>query len=669
MSAAHHQPSDQPVTRVNALTLRGVVVGIVCVVITCFVVCYAEIVVGKIQLGYMQLPPAVIGMLVMLVGAQAVFRRFAPKLQLQPRELYSIYVMMLIAAMVSSRGILEKLIALLIVPNYFADATNHWHTIFFKYIPRWAVPWNPAGPAKQPVATGFYNALHTGQPIPWNLWVVPLCAWGLFVAFMMGAMICLAALLRKQWVDNEKLTFPLVQLPLEMISGRNATSDRSESFLQNRFTWLGFALPMVVFGFNGLHQYLPSIPDITTQVDLSQYLTSPPWNGIGLFTAYFTFAAVGFFYLLPTDLLFSLWFFFMLTRVENVLARSWGYQPVEMPMYPCKQFVGYQVMGAYVVLAGYMVYTARGYIKTVWHSVIHGSNDSGDQEELLSPRVSVGGLAVCVLLMTLWLHMLGMDFLLALFTVCTTLFLVGVVLARSTAEAGMLMTETSFRPVDMYRLVADPRSLSGANITAMAFMDGFMTRDQRGLLLTGFLDSLKFADGVQVRRRSLVAVFILALVVSILTAGWLHVTLPYKLGAVQMYSYVYTGNPVWAFQDAQANLAHTNPPPAFANDLWFAVGMLVTGALVVLRTTVSSFPLNPLGYALCGSWTMKVFWFPCMVAWIIKVLVLRYGGMNLYRRLRPFFLGLVLGEFTVAVLFTLPAIINRFIPTPLFPWP
>ncbi len=669
MAAAHRNTSVSPVARVNALTLRGVLVGVVCVVITCFVVCYAEIVVGKIQLGYMQLPPAVIGMLVMLIGAQAFFRRFAPKLQLQTRELYSIYVMMLIAAMVSSRGILEKLIPLLIVPNYFADATNHWRSMFFKFIPRWAVPWNPAGPAKQPVATGFYNALHTGQPIPWNMWVVPLCAWGLFVALMMGAMICLAALLRKQWVDNEKLTFPLVQLPLEMISSPAQSGSSGSHFLNNRLTWIGFIIPTVIFGFNGFHQYMPSIPDITTQVNIGQYLTSPPWNAIGMFTAYFTFAAVGFFYLLPTDLLFSLWFFFMITRVENILASSWGYQPVEMPMYPCKQFVGYQVMGAYVVLAAYMAYTARGYIKTVWRSVVLGSAAEGSQDEMLSPRVSVFGLVLCVFLMAVWLHLLGMDLLLALFTVCTTLFLVGVVLARSTAEAGMLMTETSFRPVDMYRLVADPRSLSSSNITAMAFMDGFMTRDQRGLLLTGFLDSLKFADGVQVRRRSLLAVFAIALVVSIITAGWLHVTLPYRLGAVQMYSYVYTGNPVWAFQDAHANLAHTNPPPAFANDIWFLVGILVTLALVVLRTTMSGFPLNPLGYALCGSWTMKVFWFPCLVAWLLKVLILRYGGMGLYRRLRPLFLGLVLGEFTVAVLFTLPAIINRFIPTPLFPWP
>jgi hypothetical protein len=97
--------------------------------------------------------------------------------------------------------------------------------------------------------------------------------------------------------------------------------------------------------------------------------------------------------------------------------------------------------------------------------------------------------------------------------------------------------------------------------------------------------------------------------------------------------------------------------------------VVVTFGIVWLRSRVAWFPFHPLGYALCGTWTMMVFWFPCFVAWLLKVLILRYGGMRLYARARPFFLGMVLGEFTMAVLFTLPALYDRSMPTPAFPWP
>jgi len=69
-----------------------------------------------------------------------------------------------------------------------------------------------------------------------------------------------------------------------------------------------------------------------------------------------------------------------------------------------------------------------------------------------------------------------------------------------------------------------------------------------------------------------------------------------------------------------------------------------------------------------ASWTMIVFWFPCLVAWVVKGLILRWGGMRLYAKARPFFLGLVLGEFSSAVVWTVFSFITKT-PAPFFPWP
>jgi len=69
-----------------------------------------------------------------------------------------------------------------------------------------------------------------------------------------------------------------------------------------------------------------------------------------------------------------------------------------------------------------------------------------------------------------------------------------------------------------------------------------------------------------------------------------------------------------------------------------------------MRARYTWWPLAPLGFALSGSWSMIVFWFPIFVAWILKSVLLRYGGMKVYMRLKPLFLGLILGEFSQAVL-------------------
>lgn len=646
----------------SALSWRALSVGVLMVGVTCVLVCFAELVVAKIQIGFLQLPPVVVGMLVLLLVGRAALSRLSPKLGLERHEVFTIYIMMLLASMVSSRGLLQKLIPLLVVPNYLATPENGWQTLFFKHIRPWAVPWNPAGGPKQQTSVRFYESLAPGEQVPWAVWVYPLLAWGLLVALMFLAYLCVAVLLRRQWVDNEKLSFPLTQLPLEMV--RN---EPGGGFLSNRLTWLGFAVPALVFGFNGLHQWYPSVPEVVTDINLNTYLQTPPWNAALFFHMFISFAAIGFFYLLPTDLLFSLWFFFLLTRVADVSASSLGHQPQIMPMFGCLAFIGYQIIGCYVVMVGYMAWAARPHIARIWRSAWTRRVEVHD-DELLSYRTAFWGLITSLLFSAGWLAMMGMSYWLALFQLVVLLFVVALVMARSTSESGMLMTETSFRPIDIYRMGGDVRNLGAANITGLAFLDALWMRDQRGLILTGFLDSMKLADGVRVRRRSLLGVFALSIIVAVGVAGYLHIRLPYTIGANQMYTYVYNGNPVWSFTDAAVILNRDRPPLPWIAKFNFVIGVAVTTAIVALRSRVLWFPIHPLGYALCGTWTMMVFWFPCLVAWLLKMVILRYGGMRLYTRLRPMFLGMVLGEFTAAVLWTVPSLFWRT-PTPAFPWP
>ena len=102
---------------------------VACVALTCVLVCYAELVVARIQIGFLQLPPVVIGLLVLLLGGQGLLRRLGVRFRLRAHELFTIYVMMLLASVVSSRGLLEKLIPLLPIANYNATGSLSIRTV------------------------------------------------------------------------------------------------------------------------------------------------------------------------------------------------------------------------------------------------------------------------------------------------------------------------------------------------------------------------------------------------------------------------------------------------------------------------------------------------------------------------------------------------------------
>jgi hypothetical protein len=105
-----------------------------------------------------------------------------------------------------------------------------------------------------------------------------------------------------------------------------------------------------------------------------------------------------------------------------------------------------------------------------------------------------------------------------------------------------------------------------------------------------------------------------------------------------------------AAQQAWDNLAvwiTTPTDPDWAGIRQFAFGLALTLGLMAVRKTWLFFPLHPVGYAVCGCWTMSWMWFSIGLAWLIKLLIIRYGGLKLYRQALPLFFGLILGDYVV----------------------
>jgi hypothetical protein len=69
-----------------------------------------------------------------------------------------------------------------------------------------------------------------------------------------------------------------------------------------------------------------------------------------------------------------------------------------------------------------------------------------------------------------------------------------------------------------------------------------------------------------------------------------------------------------------------------------------------LRAHFHWFSLHPVGLAFQYTFGTWLYWFSLFLVWLVKVVLLRYGGVKAYQRGKPFFYGLGIGYVAGVVL-------------------
>jgi len=624
----------------------------------CGIVAWAEWVNGTIMIGFLQIPPVAVALLFVVVLANRLAGRLWARLRLESAELTVVYIMMVFSAMIASRGLTEDLFPTLAGLNYFATPANHWQGLFFDHVRAALVPWDPTGGPRQAAVREYFEGLPEGAPVPWRSWLVPSAVWLLLIGLVYLAFLGIAAIAYRRWADEEHLSFPLTRLPLEMVSPRAGATD----FLRNPLMWIGFAAPVVYFGLNGLHQIWPQVPEIRTSFPIQA--TAMPWRNMGYTVMWFSLAGIGLFYLLPSEMVFSLWFFFLFARVQEVVAGA-VLGPSAGASHACSMlFVADETTGVCFTLVALMAYTSWTYVRETRKQSTAGLDAQGG---LLPFRTGAWLVGLALLGILIWWHWAGGNAWVALLEFGVYLFVQAIIMARATGEAGTPMTEGSFTPFDLLAFFGARRKVGPTNLTLLSFTNALFTRDLRGIALTGMLDAQKLGDGVSLARRKLLPVILIAIVFAVTVSGYLNLKITYARGGVTMYSYVYQGNNLQFWRE-HAAVAEGQEQYRPTRPVWFGAGVLLCLGLGLLRRLFVWWPLHPLGAALSVTWIMCVFWFPALVAWVLKAAITRYGGLKGYVRLRPLFLGLIFGEFTMAVFWT---VISFCFGTsaPMFPWP
>lgn len=624
----------RPVAIPSPPTWRAPLVGALLIPVSAFCAVYGYTVIQAVHWSQQSLKLGPIFLLFLLLALNAVVRLFRRAWALQQGELAVVYSMLVVAVAIGGIGMVQFHVTGLPAVYYFASQ-NGW-TKFHAYIPWFFSPQDP-----QAVESFFKGNATLYSPAVLRAWAAPALFWSGFLVILAWTMLCINALIRKQWIDGERLTFPLVHLPVEMVKDGGGSP-----FWKDARMWAGFALAGVLESINSINYLNPQFPYVQIKpIRLEALLTSPPWNGMGILAVAFYPFMIGIAYLLTLDVSFSCWFFYLLTKAELVLATAAGWKDATAgPAVGAAPFIPEQGAGAFIGLALFALWTARGHLAHACRQAVRGARR--EPGELMSYRLALCGALAGVAAVTLLFTWCGLNFWIAL-ALFALYFLFQITITRIVVEAG---AGWHFAPVfNPHQLLFSGMGMSGLgprDLTVLAYLN-WIDMDYRDSPMPHQLEGMKLAQSSGTRMNRLLWALLLAAVLGAFCAYWANLHVYYEYGAatakVRPWITSIGQTPFRQLKDWMASAR----PPNWASIQAAVGGLAAVTALGFARQQLVWWPFHPIGYAVANTQSMDYMWMPFFIAWAVKTVVLRYGGMRLYRRTLPFFLGLILGDYIV----------------------
>ena len=121
----------------------------------------------------------------------------------------------------------------------------------------------------------------------------------------------------------------------------------------------------------------------------------------------------------------------------------------------------------------------------------------------------------------------------------------------------------------------------------------------------------------------------------------------YTYGGINANRWFFMHGPVQGIEFV-VNFIHHPQGPNWRGWRYTGIGAGAMLFLSFMRTRFLWWPLHPIGLTIASDGIIDYLWFTLFMAWLIKTLILKYGGVKVYRNSIPFFLGLVLGQYTAA---------------------
>lgn len=482
--------------------------------------------------------------------------------------------------------------------------------------------------------------------IPWDVWIIPLILWGLYMAALFFMGFCIANIVRRKWTEHERLSYPLTKPIISMVK----TEDDSKlygSFWKDKKMWIGFVFAFLWTSLDYLHKLYPWIPFIHEPHrafarlvarmcgDNSMYLTA-----FGRYTAFGIEPwRLGIAYFVPQDILFSVGFFHILI--------SW---PLNLFMLKTGRLLGTNqinsanssagLAGLFVMSLMYL-WLMKNDLKEIMAAAFKKKEIPGESQEGISYRTAVLGLLGAFVFLTIFsvvFFKVSIIWALLYFILWNGLVIGS---TRMRCEAGMNIsrvanfnyTERTLKPLMGVNL------LGSRNAVGLSYMASFETAAMGGCSAT-VLESYVLGQEVGIDKPSIRKSIFLAFIIGLVTVLFGSVITNYKYGVGGGY-WNYGGyHGLGTVVNDLTGMTLRNPMVG----KYAIFGGILCGAMLYLRSMFVWWPFHPIGFVIAFIYNYGELAGPMILMWIIKGLILRYGGHRRYVSLMPIFLGLVAGD-------------------------
>jgi len=485
--------------------------------------------------------------------------------------------------------------------------------------------------------------------VPWGEWTESFIYFGGYVFLLTLASLAIACLLRRQWMQSERFSLPLIYGPLSLVDGAKPWH-KGTPYQKRPVFWIGFGIFLFWCILMGLSFYNSSIPSLQINVPLRSYFTDPAWMKVwGIsFTVLPLALAIALFF--EINILTSLLVGFFLFRFQFMVGEWTGWSVDQKYPYPEKQSGGAFLMYFIVI-----IWLARRFLGKTFQAAWKG--ESTDRE-MLSPRGSLILLLISMVGVVVWGIWAEINpwapFALML------LFLVLMVVAmRIRTEIGMtapsLIKFRSDTAVVILVAFAGSFTVFGTEGVVLACLMASITT-QTFFLIPGMqMEMVEAGSRTGVKGRSIIGGAIVGVVAGMVIGGWIYLSGAYAVGAdnfpipgqfqgrPQMFNEY--NSAVGFYTEAAKN--DTSPWAAqwiSPEGAAMAFGGLGTLGLFLIRQAFAGFWFHPAGFVLGPSGMLEQTWGALAMALLIRFLVLRLGGAAAVReKLFPFAAGAITG--------------------------